>query len=148
MGKAQAMHKSPPGVAPHPLMLIASSLLAGTALYLPTGHLYESLAASAYTLYWCMSMVHNIKTGPPVTHQRARLVYWALTVSVPLLGLAFWIGLTALLALAGHLLGWPVSLWAPQPSYLLGLPFATAASMLYLGRVLEDMAHDEPLAEP
>ena len=142
MGKAQAMSKNYPGAAPHPVLLLFAASSAGIALYLPTGYVYESVATATYTLYWCLSMVHNIKTGPPVSHTRARMVYWALTLSVPSLGLAFWLALTGLLLCVWLFSGWPPGATV-KGSYLVGLPFATASTMLYLGRVLEDMAHDD-----
>lgn len=142
MNKAHAMQKVPLGVAPHPALLVAATLLPGAVLLLSTGLLYESIAAAAYTLYWSLSMVHNIKTGPPVSHHKARLIFWALPLSVPSLGLILWCAATLLLAVAGAVLDWPRSLWA-RPTYLLALPLSTAAVMLYLGNVLEDVATEE-----
>ena len=142
MNKAHIMQKVQLGVAPHPTLLITATLLPGAVLILSTGLLYEGLAAAAYTLYWSLSMVHNIKTGPPVSHSKARLIFWALPLSVPSLGLILWCVVTSLLAVAGAALDWPRSLWA-QPSYLLALPLSTAAVMLYLGNVLEDVATEE-----
>lgn len=138
MNKAHTMQKAPIGIAPRPLLLSTATCLPGLVLYLSSNYVFESLAAMAYTLYWCLSMVHNIKTGPPITNHKARLIYWALTLSVPSLGLALWVCVTALLALSKYTLGWPASGWA-QPSFLVGLPFTAAATMLYLGDVLEDL---------
>ena len=142
MNKAQAMNKNYLGVAPRPMSLATCTAMAAAFLYLPSGYLYESAATAAYTLYWCLSMVHNIRTGPPVSHNKARMIFWALTISVPSLGLALWAAATVTLAVIGQVVGWSSDVWA-KPSYLVGLPFATASTMLYLGGVLEDVASDD-----